>query len=486
VVSGYFDSREKIWTEPLYRNIWGLLREFGDAELATLIAPRGLVVEFSKGPLEPLQFQSVKAEFDRIDTLIEPGFQPRRLTSGAGNSHAQPLAPETLQAFAQLLGVNSSMASSAKLPKDMRPTYSPDERQHRLVIGLENHAQALMRGSDRVREKFFLHKIIPALADEQWNVELRQQPLPVDTLVTQAVKYRQYYWNEVLGRIDDPVLPPNPRSRQILNSAKWTGYDVVLDVWPESFAWGVLLLPKDLKAGERRPVVVCQHGRNNVPIDTVQGDVKYYHDFATKLADQGYIVFAPHGLFRNESRYRPLNRKANTVKVSLFSFVAGHHQQILRWLGTLPMVDSKRIALYGLSFGGETAMRVPAVLPEYCLSICSADFNSWTRKVARADEKPSFVYSDEGEVPSFNMGNTFDHSELAALMIPRPFMVERGHQDRVAKDSWVAYEYAKVRRLYTQFGLADKTEIEFFEGGHTINAQGTFRFLNKHLRWPEK
>jgi hypothetical protein len=29
-------------------------------------------------------------------------------------------------------------------------------------------------------------------------------------------------------------------------------------------------------------------------------------------------------------------------------------------------------------------------------------------------------------------------------------------------DSWVASEYAKVRWLYTQLGLADRTEIEYF------------------------
>src|SRR4029077_670020 len=50
LVSGYFGPRERVWAEPIYRNIWGLLREFGDAEIATLIAPRGLVVESSEGP----------------------------------------------------------------------------------------------------------------------------------------------------------------------------------------------------------------------------------------------------------------------------------------------------------------------------------------------------------------------------------------------------------------------------------------------------
>jgi hypothetical protein len=42
LVSGYFDSRQRVWSEPIYRNVWGLLREFGDAELAGLILPARL------------------------------------------------------------------------------------------------------------------------------------------------------------------------------------------------------------------------------------------------------------------------------------------------------------------------------------------------------------------------------------------------------------------------------------------------------------
>ena len=49
-VSGYFQEREGLWTEPIYRDVWGLVREFGDAELASLIAPRTLVVEACRGP----------------------------------------------------------------------------------------------------------------------------------------------------------------------------------------------------------------------------------------------------------------------------------------------------------------------------------------------------------------------------------------------------------------------------------------------------
>ena len=77
--------------------------------------------------------------------------------------------------------------------------------------------------------------------------------------------------------------------------------------------------------------------------------------------------------------------------------------------------------------------------------------------------------------------------KMAALIAPRPFMVERGHFDGVSSDERVAYEFAKVRHLYqAKLGIGDRCEIEFFVGPHTINGRGTFDFLRKHLDWPAK
>jgi dienelactone hydrolase len=490
LVSGYFDSRQNVWSEPIYRNVWGLLREFGDAELATLIAPRGLVVEYAavptvggnKGTLKTPGFESVKTEFERIDRLTRPGFQPKQLVHA---SQAGPGSRAALQEFAKLLGVASSLLLMGKPPAERRRSLDVAERERRQVIQLEQHVQGLVRDSEHVRERFFLYKVAPELGVENWSRELRHKTIFPDKFVEGAKTFRQYLAEEVLGKFDDPFLPFNARTRQIYDTEKWIGYEVVLDVWQDMFAWGVLLVPKDLKSGERRPVVVCQHGRGSLPKDTIEGDDAYYHNFAARLADRGFVVFAPHNLYRGEDQYRWLSRKANGVKASLFSFIIGQHDQLLRWLESLPFVDGKRIAFYGLSYGGETAVRVPTVLERYSLSICSADFNSWTRKVAATDERFSFMYTIEWEMPYFNMGSTFDYAEMAYLMIPRPFMVERGHHDRVARDQWVAHEYAKVRWLYTQLGLVDKTAIEYFNGGHTINGEGTFEFLQKQLNWPK-
>jgi hypothetical protein len=85
----------------------------------------------------------------------------------------------------------------------------------------------------------------------------------------------------------------------------------------------------------------------------------------------------------------------------------------------------------------------------------------------------------------FDLGHTFSYAEMAALIAPRPFMVERGHRDGVAPDEWVAYEYAKVRRRYADLKIPERTELEWFDGPHEIHGVGTFKFLHRHLRWPE-
>ena len=44
-VSGHFGPRERVWSEPIHRNVHGLLNHFGDAQLAALVAPRSLIID---------------------------------------------------------------------------------------------------------------------------------------------------------------------------------------------------------------------------------------------------------------------------------------------------------------------------------------------------------------------------------------------------------------------------------------------------------
>lgn len=493
VVSGYFDRRERVWEEPLDRHVWRQLDRFGDAEIAALVLPRELVIEHApvspftstKGERHTAVGETVRAEVARIVSAAPLGSPPTLISGEDG----QPVGPLSEAVTQKLLADGKVMPGQRSVLVDGRLKFSPNARQRRAVHEYEQFYQRLLQQCAARRDERVLLRALPKFSQWAWSTN-RTEPLTTNETLDQTLQeFRAEFRREAIGQFEEPYLPPRPRTRLVMETEKWTAWDVVLDVWPDVFAWGVLILPKDLTPGERRPVVVCQHGRHGLPIDTFhrtgpQADA--YNEFAARLAERGFITFAPHNLYRGEDRYRWLNRKANTVGKTLFSFIAGQHEQILNWLTTLPMVDGERIAFYGLSYGGETAVRIPPILDKYALSICSGDFNQWTTKVAATDQPFSFMRTIEWEMPYWNWGPTFDYAEMAYMMYPRPFMVERGHLDLVGRDQWVAAEYAKVRFFYAQLGHTDRTEIEFFQGGHAINGVGTFQFLHRHLNWPER
>ena len=488
-VSGYFQSREEVWREPIYRNVWGLLEEFGDAEIAALIAPRPLVIEASRGPeiagppparegrsgaapgvLISPPFDSTQSEFDRAR-----GVYAKLRCDGAirlaGDGKTQPGSPDALRKFLSSLGVRENLINDSTQPKSLIAAFDPAPRLQRQFAQLVEFTQKLARQSERRRAEFMR--------------ELDSAPPEGRPAV--AARYRDYFWDEVIGRLPAASLPFNVKARLSYDEPKWRGYEVTLDVWPDVFAYGFLLLPKDLKEGERRPVVVCQHGLEGRPQMVVDPRVEsVYRSFAARLADRGFIVFAPQNPYIGKDRFRVLQRKLNPLKKSLYAVIVRQHERVLEWLGQLPFVDPERIGFYGLSYGGKSGIRISALLPQYALSICSGDFNEWIVKTTNVDQANSYMFLYEYEIPEFDLGNTFNYAEMTALIAPRPFMVERGHDDPVGVDELVAYEFAKTRRLYLRLGIERNAEIEFFDGRHEIRGQGSFDFLHRHLRWPKR
>jgi dienelactone hydrolase len=489
VVAGYFGSREVVWKEPIYRNVKGLLREFGDAELAANLfypspqtadqdrihrlvlmtgvfpvvegppAPGGGRSGAAPGRLWQRPFaEECSGEFDRSLKLIE-GRRARYLPF-----YTDGLEEEAMRKLVDLKPIGDP-------PADLRKNFDPKDRQHRQFEQLVDYTQKVLRDSERSREASFWSKLDTSSVEKY---EASTKP------------FRNQLDEEVLGKLPDPTLPMNPRTRLLYDEPKYRAYEVVLDIYPDVYAYGILALPKDLKPGEKRPVVVCQHGLEGRPTDVIcpNKDSQYYHSFGSRLAELGYIVYAPQNPYIGQDKFRVLQRKANPLGLSLFSFIVRQHRTLIDWLSTLPNVDANRIAFYGLSYGGKTAMRVPAVETRYCLSICSGDFNEWVTKNASVDFKGSYMFSGEYEMPEWDLGHTFNYAEMAALIAPRPFMVERGHNDGVGIDEMVAYEYAKVGRLYSRLKLPDRTEIEYFDGPHEIHGVGTFAFLKKQLKWP--
>ncbi len=478
-VLGYFGPRERLHEEPIYRNAWSLLRDFGDAELARLVFPRSLYLEHGRYP--------------EVRHTDEHGGAPGRLTRPADGEVDREVERARLdEAFPTLISAGpeavGSRATLVRFTRDLQPhgdglpeelpeppratapLPDPAARQLRQYRQLLEDTQHLMREAEYARREFWKRADFRSLAG----------------FTNSAAWYRDHFAREIVGLIPPASVPAQPRSRLLYETNGVRGYEVRLEVHPDLFARGILVLPAGLQAGERRPVVVCQHGLEGTPAEVADPRVDHpaYHRFAFRLAERGFVTFAPQNPYRGGTRFRQVLRQAQPLGLTLWSFIVRQHEVITDWLAAQAFVDPRRIAFYGLSYGGKTAMRVPVLVDRYCLSICSADFNEWIWKNVSARAPYSYLWTAEYDMPEFNLGNTFNYAELSWLICPRPFMVERGHDDGVAPDEWVAYEFARTRRHFVKLGLADRVAIEFFDGPHTIHGVGTFAFLHRHLGWP--
>src|SRR5207247_563329 len=215
LVSGYFDSRLRLWEEPIYRNVFGLLREFGDAEIATLIAPRRLIVEHSPvpkvagppprregragaapGQLKTPDYESVESEFERARTLLRTGdpkqFDRHKLITGTEGMTTGPVSDRALVALLNALGLEAEpVAQPARTQFATREAFDPDPCQQRQIKELEEHTQRIFRWSEQERADFFWNKV-KANSPEAWE--------------RACASFRDVFRDEAMGRFTSPLL----------------------------------------------------------------------------------------------------------------------------------------------------------------------------------------------------------------------------------------------------------------------------------------
>jgi len=498
-ISGYFQARDTTgWLEPIDRTIWRQSLEFQDAELAAMAVteentPRTLIIDRTDGPTLAESLPPRNGRDDAADGALRPATKAeidtelaraRKLAGPKGGSIVDVGDREAAIAkLSEVIGLPIP-PRSADDPIAGTPPGDDLERPAGLNDRVDTPGNMSMTLNLRTWADF-TQTLLRTSELRRFELWKDADPRKPEAFAAERDRLRAIFRNELMGNMPPATEPLGAESKLVYDEPGFRGYAVKIPLYADVFAYGVLLLPKDLKPGEKRPVVVCQHGLEGRPDDIVDPKKKtVYHAYGAALADRGYIVFAPQNPYIGKERFRTIQRKAWPLGQSLFSVIIRQHERILDWLETLEIVDKDRIAFYGLSYGGKSAMRIPAALPRYCLSICSADFNEWVVKCTNTDRGYSYMFTIEYDMYEWDLASKFNYAEMAALIAPRPFMVERGHFDGVAPDEWIGYEFAKVKRTYDLLGDGDKARIAYFNRGHEIDGTASFEFLAEHLDWP--
>ena len=301
---------------------------------------------------------------------------------------------------------------------------------------------------------------------------------------------------ECLGFLDTPKVAPKPREIEAVDRGSYVRHKLVIRTSEESELPLYLLIPKKLKR-QRTPVVLALHGHGYGVKDivglwedgserkTVDG---YHRDFACGLAERGFIVAAPEISCFGERQmpdaadFRAVGLNPTCYKVATYTMMLGKSAAGLRVMDGMRIVDylqSRRdvdggnIGVMGISGGGMHAFFSAAMDPRIRAAVISGYFCDWRHSIL------AMFHCTCNFVPGLlNLGEL---SDLAALIAPRPLLVEHGTRDDIFPIEHVKSAVARARRAWKLLGAQDQFETDYFEGRHRINGPAAFEFLAKHL-----
>lgn len=183
---------------------------------------------------------------------------------------------------------------------------------------------------------------------------------------------------------------------------------------------GHVMLPPDLKEGERRPVLLYVYGGPHVQLvkdEWLGGAAVWLH----ALAAEGYVVC------RLDNRGTPnrgiefeqqVFRRLGTIEVD-------DQLRAVAWLKEQPFTDPDRIAVHGWSYGGYMTLRLMLLSPEtFACGISGAPVTDWAMYETGYTER----YMD---TPAENAGG-YEVSSCLPLAgkLARPLLLVHGTDDR--------------------------------------------------------
>lgn len=464
VVADYFDRRDRCWAEPVDRRLPGQLLWFGDAELAALIAPRHLAVIAKQADQQALD--RIAGEVRRAQRYFAVFGTPERLAfiPGVGG--------------VELVGRCASLAADRlDLPKTDRQVAI------RLAPVAAEKAQAVR--DQHFEERLACLRALITSSEAKREARWRLTALPADEFPkTQAAMLADY--RALVGDIRTGTAPLRVRTELVVTKEKYRAYRVVLDVVDGVEVYGNLLVPNAVSV--RCPAVVCQHGLSGTPemiTGLGQEQDTPYHQFGRRLAERGYVVFAPLIL-----HYHPVQwtndqaRMADAVGMMRVAMAVAQTRRVVDFLQTLPWVDPQRIGYYGLSYGGYSALWISPLETRLKAIVVSGHFNDWRSKITADNTATSYLLHPDEDFYNWNILHRFTHVEMVAMMAPRVVCIEYGRRDGITTPEWTAYAWGQLAAIREHLGLKQRFVLAEFDGVHEVHGVESFAFLDRHLASP--
>jgi dienelactone hydrolase len=319
------------------------------------------------------------------------------------------------------------------------------------------------------------------------------------------------YWRLLLEHTDDPVRPADvetwraairtrlelllggPPERVPLEVETTESVDcgtyvrerVVFDTERTMSVPAYLLLPHARLHAEPGPAVLAVHGhgpgKSSICGIDHEGPTD---DYAHQLARDGFVVLAPdlRG-FGERADWMPADKYHcdwDLVCATMAGIVPLQRNlwDLARSLDVLaahPAVDGGRIGAAGLSYGATCTLFLAALDDRVRAAVVSGYLSSWRA----AHTVPWNMCGSQ--VMAGQLG-AIEHLDVAALVAPRPMLVESGTDDLIFPAAAARRTVAELAGVYGELGAPDDALVHHvFAGEHRWDGARTTAFLRTWL-----
>ncbi len=259
-------------------------------------------------------------------------------------------------------------------------------------------------------------------------------------------------WHEMMGLWPQFI---RDQKMQVLEVTKKDGYSLnhIRFYWtPLEQTEGYLLLP-DGEGKKPAVITVFYEPETAAGFGRPTPDL----DFAHQLAKRGFVTLSLGTTSTTNSKtysiYYPDIKNSKIQPLSVLAYAAANSWYLI---SKLPEVDSTRIGILGLSYGGKWAMFSSCLFEKFACGVwmdpgivfdeSQSSVNYWEPWYLgyypppwdNTWRKKGIVPDAKGLYPKLVSGG-YDLHELHALMAPRPFLVSGGNLD--TPERWIALNH---------------------------------------------
>lgn len=338
--------------------------------------------------------------------------------------------------------------------------------------------------------------------------QAQQQSIPRYTFGATSAAEHQCWHAALTARLTErlggfPSERP-PLNSVLLESTETDDYRqelVAFQSEPGLYVPCYVLIPHHVQPPYRPVIALHGHGSGGakhllgLTCDPATHDAELAHidahnyDYGRQLARQGFLVFVPEQrgfgarmephpgmIFGQElwrSSCRALAYNALLVGKTLLGLRVWDLMRTLDYIASRPEPLVEGVGCLGLSGGGTTTLYSAALDQRITAAVLSGAFGDFHSSIMTT------IHCDCNYIPG--LLQDADMADIAALIAPRPLLVENGTDDPIFPVARTVAACAQVAAAYALLGVPEHFDQDIFPGGHQFHGDKAFPWLARWL-----